>query len=106
MARGTDREHAVRKLLIAEGWLAFRAPASLGVADVIALKAGETPLLIEVKSTSGGPYERFQPADRLRLSEAAAQAGADAVLVWWPLRSKPQWIYERDWVKPRGRLKR
>ena len=95
--RGIERERKVRKLLTEEGWLAFRAPASLGVADVVALKAGALPLLIEVKSTSGGPYERFGPADRAELEAAAVQAGGEALLVYWPPRSEPQVIPADEW---------
>lgn len=80
-----------------DGWFALRAPASLGVADVVALKDGERPRLTEVKSTKAGPWASFGPADRKALSEVAAQAGADAYLCWWPKRSEPQWIPEADW---------
>lgn len=97
MSRGIDRERAVRKLLEAEGWLAFRAPASLGCADVIALKAGETSRLVEVKSTHRGPYHSFGPADRQRLASAATQAGADAYLAWWPPRGKLVWLHSSGW---------
>lgn len=75
----------------------MRAPASLGVADVVALKAGERPRMIEVKSTRRGMYHSFGPADREALSEVAAAADADAYLVWWPPHSKPQWVPESDW---------
>ncbi len=64
--RGIDRERRVRDLLSSQDWLAFRAPASLGCADVIALRLGSRPRLIEVKSTAQGPYERFSPAARAR----------------------------------------
>jgi hypothetical protein len=49
-ARGIQRERAVRDLLMGEDWLAFRAPASLGCADVVALRDGNRPRLVEVKS--------------------------------------------------------
>jgi len=94
---GTQRESAVRDLLRERGWLAFRAPASLGVADVVALKAGERPRLCEVKSTAQGPYEHFGPADRNRLRVAAELAGADALLAWWPSRGVLKWIPEAEW---------
>jgi Holliday junction resolvase len=97
MSRGHDRERAVRNQLLSEDWLAFRAPASLGVADVVALRAGSRSRLIEVKSTAQGPYEHFGPADRERLSFAARLAGADALLAWWPSRGKLQWISEAEW---------
>lgn len=96
-ARGIDRERKVRDYLTERDWIAFRAPASLGVADVIALKAGRRPLLIEVKSTAGGPYERFGPKDRADLQFAAEMAGADAELAWWPPRGTLRFIPAAEW---------
>lgn len=95
--RGIQRERDLKNRLIDEGYFAMRAPASLGVADVVALKAGEEPLMIEVKSTTAGPYAGFGPADREALSEMAAAAGAKAFLVWWPKRKPPKWIPEDEW---------
>lgn len=97
MSRGVQRERQVRALLANDDWVAFRAPASLGCADVVALRAGSRPRLIEVKSTAQGPYEHFGPADRERLRLAAELAGADAYLVWWPARGKPRWIPASEW---------
>lgn len=99
--RGTQRELAVRDILAKDDWVAFRAPASLGCADVIALRDGSRPRLIEVKSTAGGPYERFGPEARARLSAAARLAGADAFLAWWPPRGKLTWIPEAAWPTAR-----
>jgi len=113
-ARGSQRERAVVKLLRHEGWVAFRAPASLGVADVIAMRAHSVVVkgtfpdwhdfllaearLIEVKSTSTrGPYNDFGPEQRRALSEAARQAGAIAYLYHWPLRGTLTVIPESDW---------
>jgi Holliday junction resolvase len=79
-----------------DDWVAQRAPASLGV-DVIALKAGETPRVIEVKSTSGGPYERFGPAERAAAVLLARMAGAIAELWWWPPRGQLRVIPETEW---------
>ena len=95
--RGTGRERLVREWYADRDWLAFRAPASLGVADVIALRAGSRPQLVEVKSTAAGPYEHFRPADRADLKAAAELAGADAVLVWWPSRGKMRAIPANEW---------
>ena len=96
-ARGIDRERKVRDWLTERDWIAFRAPASLGVADVVALKAGSRPRLIEVKSTAQGPYEHFGPGDRARLRFAAEMAGADPFLVWWPPRGTMHWLGPNDW---------
>jgi Holliday junction resolvase len=79
--RGVQRERDLVRKLRDEDWVAFRAPASLGVADVVALRAGSRPRLIEVKSTAQGPYEHFGPADRERLRVASGLAGADCFLV-------------------------
>lgn len=98
-ARGHQRERAVRDVLCKQDWIAFRAPASLGCADVVALRAGNRPRLVEVKSTAQGPYEHFGPAARVRLSLAAQMAGADALLAWWPPRGGLRFIPESEWPK-------
>ncbi len=97
MSRGANRERAVRLQLEGEDWWVCRAAGSFGDADLVALQDGKRPLLIEVKSTAGGPYERFGPKERSELSFAARLAGADAMLVWWPPRGKPRWIAEHEW---------
>ena len=97
--RGVQRERQVRDKLRDDDWIAFRAPASLGVADVVALRAGNTPRLIEVKSTAAGPYHSFGPKERARLSEAARRAGAVAQLIWWPPRGKMHVIGEAEWPR-------
>ena len=100
--RGHDRERAVLTVLRNDGWFAMRAPASLGSVDVVALRAGSRPRVVEVKSTAGGPYERFQPKDRAELAAVAKQAGADAFLAYWPPRGKLHWIAESDWPETRA----
>ena len=76
----------------------MRAPASLGVADVVALKPGEARLC-EVKSTTAGPYAGFGPADRAALSAAAKVAGASAWLYWHPKNKPGVWIAEAEWPR-------
>lgn len=95
--RGHQRERAVKDWHAERDWLAFRAPASLGVADVVALRDGSRSRLIEVKSTAQGPYERFGPADREKLRQAAKLAGADAFLAWWPPRGELRMIPAAEW---------
>lgn len=103
MSRGIQRERDLVNELRGQDWFAMRAPASLGIADVVALKDGMRPRLIEVKSTAAGPYEHFGPADRADLLFAATLAGADAYLVWWPPRAKAKWLRSDEW--PRDKRK-
>lgn len=97
MSRGHNRERQVKALLMQDDWFVTRAAGSLGDADLVALKDGHRPRIIEVKSTAQGPYERFGPKDRADLRFAARVAGAVAELCWWPPRGKPVWISETEW---------
>jgi gamma-glutamylcyclotransferase (GGCT)/AIG2-like uncharacterized protein YtfP len=60
-------------------------------------------MLIEVKSTSGSPWEHFGPADRQALVETAEKHGVEAWLYWWPPRKSLQRIHSGDF--PKARLK-
>lgn len=94
---GIQRERAVRRVLEQADWWVARAAGSLGDADLIALRDGDRPRLIEVKASSRGPYHSFGPADRRDLRFAARLAGADPVLAWWPPRGQLRWIPEQEW---------
>lgn len=94
---GHERERKLKRLLESDGWFVIRAPASLGVADLVALKLGHQPRMIEVKGTTRSAFAGFPPADRQELAEAAAKAGASAWLVWWPKRKEPVWLAPADW---------
>ena len=99
-ARGIARERKVRDYLLERDYFVCRAAGSIGDADLVALKAGHRPMLIEVKSTAQGPYEKFGPKDRADLSFAAQIAGADAYLYWWPPRGVLHIIAESEWPSP------
>ena len=99
MSRGHDRERAVRDRLTYDDWVVIRAAGSLGVCDLVALKTGHVPRLVEVKSTAGGPYERFGPVDRADLALRALWAGAEAWLAWWPPRGQLRWIRSDEWPR-------
>lgn len=69
-----------------EGWLVVRAAGSLGIADLIALKATHKPRMIEVKSddVKFGPFNNFGPTRRAEFLAKAGQAGAEPELIYWP----------------------
>lgn len=96
MSRGITRERQVRRELEAADWWVCRAAGSLGDADLVALKAGKRPLLVECKSTVG-PWDHFGPKARNDFLFAAALAGADATLAWWPSRGKLVWLDPDQW---------
>ena len=97
MSRGIKRERQLQDELQAQDWFVTRAAGSLGDADLVALKAGRRPMIIEVKSTSAGPFHSFGPKDRADLLMAAGVAGADPWLVWWPPRAKARWSPVSEW---------
>lgn len=77
--RGDYFERQVVLTLRAHGWIVVRSAGSLGVADLVALRKGNTPTLVSCKL--GG---RIGPAERAALVEAADLAGARAVLAMRP----------------------
>lgn len=97
MSRGHDRERQVKALLESQDWLVLRAAGSLGCVDLVALRDGSRPRLLEVKSTAQGPYERFGPRARAELAFAAELAGAEALLAWWPPRGVLRMIPATEW---------
>lgn len=96
-SRGHDRERRVAELLRQDDWWVCRAAGSLGDADLVALRVGNTPRLVEVKSTARGPFSHMPPVKRNALRAAAAIAGAEAWLAWWPSRGTLKWIPEAQW---------
>jgi Holliday junction resolvase len=111
---GHARERQVKKLLEEEGWFVIRAPGSLGVADLVAVRKSavsvvaaygidaniSTVRFIEVKGNEqGGPYMNFRPSDRQALIDAAEKAGARAELAYWPKRGNLVWIDSEAWPK-------
>lgn len=101
MTRGTDRERRVRRGLEADGWVVMRAPGSFGPVDLVALRAGHMPMLIQVKSTAKSPFEKFGPDERDAILYKATQAGAEAWLCWWPPRRQPRWLPSDRWPQPK-----
>lgn len=68
-----------------------------GTFDLIALKAGERPKLVEVK-TGPSRYGNYPPRERAETIAAALQAGADALLAHWrPYAQEPELTDSKDW---------
>lgn len=82
--RGDYLERQVRAALRRYGWTVVRAAGSLGVADLVALRHGNTPLLVSCKLTGLPP-----PAERRALLEAATSAGARPIIA---TREHPGWV--------------
>lgn len=79
--RGDYLEHQTRDALAAYGWFIVRAGGSLGAADLVALRAGKRPLLVQCKVLGRGrKWPRIDPAERQALWDAAAQAGARPII--------------------------
>jgi Holliday junction resolvase len=97
VSRGHDRERKVADHLRRHNWFVTRAAGSFGCADLVALRAGSTPLLVEVKSTARSPYDHFPPRDRERLRDVAKLAGAKAVLAYWPPRGTLRFLHPEEW---------
>jgi len=77
--RGDYFERQVRDTLTAHGWLVIRSAGSLGVADLVALRKGNTPTLVSCKLSG-----RIDPAERTAILDAADHAGARAVVAMRP----------------------
>lgn len=78
--RGRQRELRYLDHLESKGWYAKRVD---GEGDIVAARHGVT-LLIQVKSTAGGPWQTFGPEKRRALLEACDHTGWFGVVVWWP----------------------
>lgn len=103
-AKGAKFERLTAQLYEMDGWVTMRSAASKGPVDVLAMRAGDTPRFIQVKSGARhrGPYADFRGRERLALIAYAARAGAEAVLYWWPNGSgQPEVYWSDDW--PVGR---
>lgn len=89
-------------VLAEEGWLCASRRHIGGAGDILAVRlfAGGAALearLVEVKSTTYGPYDSFGPADRRAMVDSAIRCGAEPWLAWWPPRQKLRWIHATHW---------
>jgi Holliday junction resolvase len=93
---GRARERKVAEHLRREGWVVLKG-TSFGVCDLAALRAGDMPMLIEVKANSGSPFMNFRGVDREVMQLEADRAGARAVLAHWPPRRPLRLIPSSEW---------
>jgi hypothetical protein len=92
---GRERELAVAEVLRTQyGMVSYRL--AWGNADVIGLKAGERPLLVQVKATARA-WERFTPVERSALLHEALMAGAHCVLAHWPRHGRLTFYGPDEW---------
>lgn len=98
-SRGSARERQVGRLAVERAWVVYRAAGSHGNADLVALRRGSVPLLIQVKGSAGGPFEHFGPDDRFALMVEARACGARAFLAWWPSRKPLRWYIAPAWAE-------
>jgi Holliday junction resolvase len=73
--RGVHFENRVRRDFESRGWWVIRAAGSHGPADLVALKVGEPPLLIQCKADS-----RPHKHEGLGLAALAKSIGAEGLL--------------------------
>lgn len=93
--RSARRERETVERLRDMGHVAYRTPQSRGAADVIDLYEGQINL-VQIKTGGTSPWSHFGPQERSRLLAEAKQAGARAVLFWWPAGRKPLQVIESD----------
>jgi Holliday junction resolvase len=74
-SRGDYFEHQARDALASVGWVVTRAAGSKGPADLVALRDGNTPLLVSCKLNG-----RIDPGERETLLATAWQAGARPIV--------------------------
>src|SRR4051812_30207374 len=95
--RGDYLERQTKAALAVYGWVVVRAAGSLGPADLLAIRAGSTPLLVACKTNGTIP-----PAERAAIREAATLGGARPLLA---SRTKRGWVDLNLIIdKPRGPL--
>lgn len=95
--RGAAFERSLQKAIRESGWVCYRAAGSHGCADLIALKAGMAPALIQCKTGRAKPT----PADRKAFQAEVDTAGACGLIAFKrgrkPVEFEPISIPAPDW---------
>lgn len=101
--RGDQREVDVRKVLEALGFMVGSRRKIPGPGDLLAVRwtpanapVGYEVLMLEVKSTTGGPWHSFCATDRQDLVDASSFVAARPVMAWWPPRGPLTWFTPGD----------
>lgn len=95
--KGNGFERQVAKQLEQDGWTVGSRRHIGGCGDLLAVKPGERPRLIECKRGAGSPYENFRTVDRNDMRDYAAERGLVAELAWRKDRGRVEFIDEASW---------
>jgi Holliday junction resolvase len=108
--QGRNAELELMAFLAERNFLVASRRHIAGAGDVLAVRAlamarlpsgAHKPMhevwLLEVKTTAGGPYERFGPKDRAAMLETAQKAGAAPLLAWRPPKKEWKFIGPDEW---------
>lgn len=93
-ARGAERERELAKRWRQDGWFVTRSAGSHSPADLVCLKRGERPALLQLKT---GQRRWPSKDERVALLLAAERADADPVIVFWQPRKEPELVRPEDW---------
>lgn len=96
-SKGNGFEREVAKALEADGWTVGSRRHIGGCGDLLAVKPGERPRLIECKRGAHSPYENFRELDRNVMRDYAAGRGLVAELAWRKDRGGLEFIVEASW---------
>jgi len=98
---GNARENRTLELLQEQGWFGICGRASRGPADILAIRRGEPPMLVQVKGDKVSPWAHFRREEREALLRSALDYGGVAWLCWMPsVRKPPVWYAWHEWPAP------
>lgn len=96
--KGDTFERATAKWLRLRGFYVIRSAGSLGVADLVALRSDNVPLLISCKYDG-----KIPPLEWSNLFDTATDAGAIG-LVAWHTKAGPRYGYVHTRARARGEV--
>lgn len=115
---GRKAETDLARDLEQRGWIVGSRRHTGGAGDLLASKPAQVMVelpgqfgaaviadvrLIEVKTTTAGPFSNFGPKDRDALRDCARHAGGSAWLAWRPYPSHGwKWFSEATWPARNG----